>query len=146
MAIGGRTWGYDQQMLVDPTFSSFVSEFEAGNIDTGCFSHPDHVRVIWTMIHQYGTLEAVGRFERALKMLTENAGIPDKYHTTITYALTFIVGERIDGGGALEWDVFAAANPDLFVWPNAELERMYPDGILDTDLARRSFVLTKAAR
>jgi hypothetical protein len=121
--------------------TTVAADFEAGTIDNSTFRHPDHVRVIWSFIHAYGTLDAVGRFEAGLKRITAAAGHPEKYHATITHAFGFLVGERIAEQGALTWDDFVEANPDLFDWPNSALARMYPDGTLQTATARRTFVM-----
>ena len=121
--------------------SDLLVAFESATIDNSTFRHHDHVRVIWSFVHAYGTLEAVRRFEAGLKRLTAAAGHPEKYHATITHAFAFMVGERIAEQGAASWEEFEASNPDLFDWPTSALARMYPNGALDSPHARPTFVL-----
>jgi hypothetical protein len=120
---------------------TLVEDFEAGIIDNSMFGHADHVFVIWSLIRRHGTLEAVRRFETSLKRITADAGHPEKYNATITHALGFLTAERFDEHPSLEWDDFVRRNPDLLQWPNELLNRLYPNGSLRTERARRSFVL-----
>lgn len=124
--------------------SQLAEEFEAGTIDNSTFTHADHVHVIWSLIHEHGVLEAIRRFEANLKRITEEAGHPERYNATITYALGFLTAERIVENPTLDWEQFTRANPDLLVWPNKQLSRLYPNGALHTDQARRVFVLPGA--
>lgn len=124
---------------------TLVSDFEWGSIDNSTFGHRDHVRVIWQFVHAYGTLEAVARFETGLKRITAAAGQPSKYHATITHAFGFLVAQRIAEQGALNWDGFVEANPDLFDWPNTALQRLYPDHLLQSPIARLTFILPTGA-
>lgn len=77
----------------------------------------------------------------ALKRITAESGHPEKYNTTITYALAFLVAERIAGHDAGSWNEFADRNPDLLEWPNPVLTQLHPNGVLFTPPARRSFML-----
>ena len=120
---------------------SLTAQFDAGTIDNTTFGHPDHVRLIWELIHAEGVLGAVSRFETGLKRIAAGAGHPEKYHATITHAFAFLVGERIAEQGPLDWHQFQEQNADLFEWPNVQLMNRYPNGELDTQLARRTFVL-----
>jgi hypothetical protein len=118
-----------------------VADFEAGRIDNSTFSHPAHVYVIWALIHAHGTLEAIRRFEASLKRITAESGHPEKFNTTITYALAFLVAERITDHPPATWDEFAAQNDDLLMWPNNALTQLYPSETLHSPKARRSFLL-----
>lgn len=123
---------------------TLVESFEAGTIDNSTFSHADHVFVIWSLIHTYGPLEAIHRFGTSLTRITSEAGHPEKYNATITYALSFLVAERIAEDPSLEWDDFSHHNPDLLEWPNEQLTRLYPNGSMHTEQARRVFTLPGA--
>jgi len=121
--------------------SPLLTDFEAGTIDSSTFGHREHVRVIWELIHAYGTLGAVSRFESSLKRITAAAGHPEKYHATITHAFAFLVGERLAEQGPLNWEEFTQTNADLFEWPNRTMQRMYPDDTLSGPVARKTFVM-----
>ncbi|MEM7091658.1 MAG: hypothetical protein AAF567_01550 [Actinomycetota bacterium] len=125
--------------------TSLMGAFENGTIDPGSFGHREHLRVIWSFVHAYGTLEAVRRFEEGLKRLTADAGHPEKYHATITHAFTFLVSERIHRQGTQNWNDFEEVNADLFAWPNATLADLYPAEVLASAEARATFVMPKLA-
>ena len=118
-----------------------VDAFEDGTIDNCNFSHPEHIYVIWSLIHSRGVLRGISQFETCLRRITEAEGHPEKYHATITHALGITVGERVAAAPDLDWLEFAAANGDLFEWPNALLSSLYPRGELDSEDARSRFVL-----
>ena len=118
-----------------------VESFEDGTIDNCEFSHPEHLFVIWSLVHRRGTLGAVARFASCLKRITEAEGHPEKYHATITHAFAFLVGERIADQGPLSWDDFQTTNSDLFEWPNTAMLRMYPGDTLKSPIARKTFVM-----
>lgn len=120
---------------------TLVEDFETGRIDNSTFGHAEHVFVIWSLIRTHGTLEAIRRFERSLKRITTEAGHPEKYNATITYALGFLTAERVAEDPSLEWDDFAERNPDLMEWPNRQLASLYPNGALHTRQAKLSFIL-----
>ena len=124
--------------------SQLVEDFEAGTIDNSTFSHADHVYVIWSLIKEHRGLEAIRRFETSLRRITEEPGHPEKYYATITYALGFLTAERIAEYPTLDWEQFCNNNPDLLVWPNEHLTRIYPNGGLHTEKARRVFVLPRS--
>lgn len=121
--------------------AGLVESFEDGTIDNCNFSHPEHLYVIWSLVKGHGTLPAISRFRTQLKKITEAEGHPEKYHATVTHALGVIMGERVAVMPDASWDDFAAANADLFGWPNAMLDAMYPNGELDTPEARATFIL-----
>lgn len=118
-----------------------VESFEDGTIDNCEFSHPEHLFVIWSLVHRRGTLGAVARFASCLKRITEAEGHPEKYHATVTHALGILVGERVAASPGSDWEAFTADNPDLFEWPNVMLQALYPDGLLDSAEARAEFLL-----
>jgi hypothetical protein len=83
-----------------------------------------------------GTLD---RFSRALKLLAANAGRPDLYHETRTVAFLALIAERRARAGEVDWERFIAGNPDL--GDKRCLERWYDRNQIETELARRVFVL-----
>ena len=70
-------------------------------------------------------------------------GKPDRYHETITIAYLALIRqalyERGDGGG---WTAFSRDNPQLL--QRGLLLQFYPQAQLDSDLARRVFLLPRA--
>jgi hypothetical protein len=118
-----------------------LARFEDGTIPNGAFHHEQHVRVAWMFVRHYGMPEALGRFSQALKRFAEAKGAVGLYHETITWAYLFLVAERIARAPGESWDRFAASNPELLTWKPSILDRYYAPGTLQSDLARRTFVM-----
>ncbi len=133
--VGGG--GGSNQML--------VAEFELGRAP-GEFHHADHVRVAFAYVAEFPLLEAIGKFSAALQRFAALKGKPQLYHQTITWAYLLLIHERLarglSGAGSLpNWEEFSAQNPDLLVWKGGILERYYSRELLDSEEARRVFVL-----
>jgi hypothetical protein len=123
-----------------------VAEFEQGRAP-GEFHHADHLRVAFAYVVQFPFLEAVEKFSAALKRFALSKGKPNLYHETITWAYLILIRERIArAGSAQTWEEFAAGNPDLLVWKSGMLTTLYRQETLDSDLARRIFVLPDQPR
>jgi hypothetical protein len=117
-----------------------IDRFEAGAVPESEFHHADHVRVAFAYLQEYPSLTALDRFSSALKRFAANHGKPNLYNETITHAYFFLIRERMARCGCIEWDEFAARNPDLLIWKDGILSRYYQDATLKSDLARRVFV------
>jgi hypothetical protein len=118
-----------------------ISEFEQGRVP-GDFHHADHVRVAFSYVSEFPMLEALGKFSTALKRFALSKGKPNLYHETITWTYLFLIGERIARAGtAQSWEEFAERNQDLLVWKSGLLERYYSKPTLESDLARKRFIL-----
>ena len=64
------------------------------------------------------------------------------YHETITYAFIFLINERIERDGRTDsWEAFVARNTDLLTRGKAVLEAYYRTETLDSDLARKVFLM-----
>jgi hypothetical protein len=63
------------------------------------------------------------------------------YHETITWAFLLLIAERQARTPANTWEAFAAANRDLLSWKPSVLERYYAKDVLQSELARRVFVM-----
>jgi hypothetical protein len=118
-----------------------ISEFEQGRAP-GTFHHADHVRVAFAYVSELPLLDAMANFSAALKRFALSKGKPNLYHETITWAYLLLIRERIARAGrAQTWEEFAARNSDLLVWKLGVLTRLYRQETLDSDLARRVFIL-----
>lgn len=123
------------------TLEPVLQEFIDGTIHNCNFDHTQHIFVIWSLVKRQGTLPAISTFQSNLKRITQAEGAPEKYHATITHALGITVGERVAANPDQGWSDFADTNPDLFQWPSPLLEQLYPNGELDSAVARTEFVL-----
>ncbi len=121
-----------------------IADFEAGNIDPEQFNHQGHIYVAWLYIRQYGTLDAITRFDAALRRLTLQLGIPGKYHATITWFFLLLIGERFEERDG--WHSFCGKNADLVTDNKTTLGRYYSEDLLFSKIARERFVLPDKLR
>ena len=81
------------------------------------------------------------RFSAALQRFALSKGKPQLYHQTITWAYLLLIQGRIARTGARpSWEEFSQANSDLLTWKGGILERYYSPAILDSPLARQTFL------
>lgn len=117
-----------------------ISEFEQGRAP-GDFHHADHMRVAFAYVSELPVLEALAKFPAALKRFAISKGKPNLYHETITWTYLLLIGERLArAGNNQSWEEFAEGNQDLLVWKSGILERYYSKPILESDLARHTFI------
>ena len=64
----------------------FESQFEQAIFDAKLFNHEAHLRLAWIHIRKYGVEKAVENITMQLKNYTEELGVKEKYHETVTVA------------------------------------------------------------
>lgn len=121
----------------------FIRDFEAGTLDASRFGHRDHLRAAFWFLQQYSLEEALARFVRCLKQLTERLGVPHKYHATITWGYLVLLDEALRRTPGATFDELLAANPQLLLPPSAALACYYTPAQLESDEARRNFVMPR---
>ena len=127
------------------TDRDFVDAFEACAVASEDFRHADHVHLAWCYLREHPLLEAIERFTTSLQRFAAHHRAPALYHQTITWAYLLLIHERMQREGASEdWPAFRGANPDLFDRKPSILERYYLPETLNSDVARRIFVLPDA--
>jgi hypothetical protein len=108
----------------------------------GEFHHSDHVRLAFAYLTEHEIFEALERFCSGLKRFAAARGKTRLYNETITCAYFFLIHERMarspEGTG---WEGFVGDNSDLLNWKDGILSRYYCEGTLQSELARRVFVL-----
>ena len=119
--------------------AELVEHFERG--DVAQFHHPDHVHVAFAYLRTMPLLDTLRAFAAALRRFAAAHGQPQLYHETITWAFLFIIHERMQRAPGVEWEEFIAQNNDLLRWKPSVLESYYPAEVLQSELARRVFVL-----
>ena len=120
----------------------FLSEFEAAILPASEFHHREHVRVVWLYLHRYSVLETLNRFSAGLRRFAAANGKSGRYHETITWAYVLLINERIERGSSTRtWSEFVNQNEDLCDWQDNILRYYYREETLDSDLARRVFLL-----
>jgi len=121
--------------------AELVERFERGDVER--FHHPDHVRVAYAYLRTMPLLDAIARFSAALRRFATAQGKPQLYHETITWAFLLIIHERLQRAPA-EWEAFIRENGDLLRWKPSVLDAYYSSEVLQSELARRVFVLPHA--
>jgi hypothetical protein len=119
-----------------------IAQFENGATAPDNFHHVDHVRLAFEYLRRYAALEALEKFSAALQRFAAAQGKADRYHETITWVYLLLIRERIARAGPPQtWEEFAERNSDLLIWKGGVLGTLYRAETLDSDLARRIFVL-----
>ena len=122
------------------TDDEFIAGFEECSLGDESFHHADHVRMAYLYLCRFPALEAIQRFSSALARFATAKGKSGLYHETITWALLFLIRERMARTDAHTWSEFAQNNADLMSWRDNVLKKYYRDGTLKSDLARRTFL------
>lgn len=120
-----------------------LSDLEQGRLDPKQFPHREHVRLGFEMLGRYSFPVALARFSIGLRQLAIKGGRPEAYHETITAAFLALIGERRLNGEYANWEEFSARNADLM--SKDLLRQWYEPAILNSAIARRTFVLPKPA-
>jgi hypothetical protein len=123
------------------TDQELMDQFERGTLPNECFHHREHVRVAFLYLSLYPALEAIQLFSRALQRFATAHGKPQLYHETITWALMFLIRERMARSETQPtWDEFSRSNADLLALENRPLSRYYREETLASELARAVFI------
>ena len=106
------------------------------------FPHHEHVRAAWLYLKRSSALGAIDEFAQTLRRFAAAKGAHGLYHETITWAFVLLINERMERHGReLDWPAFCRANPDLLCYRPSPLGRYYRLETLESELARRVFVL-----
>ncbi len=120
---------------------AIVAAFENATLKPGGFNHEAHILVAWHYLREMSLIEAIGRFTRAIRRLTQKLGVASKYHETITWFYLIKIAERMKATPDADWQAFKAANADLFAWNPSLVEQYYSRDLLGSETARQLFVL-----
>jgi hypothetical protein len=123
---------------LDAECRHIVAEFDRGRPPEGAFDHHAHVHVTWCYLRMAALTDVLERLPAALRRIASEAGVPQKYHETTTWAFTLAVAERLTDTPDADWHDFEAAHPDLF---GPLLERYYRPETLASPRARQHFVM-----
>ena len=123
----------------------FVDAFESCTLPPAQFHHREHIRLAWLYLREAPLLAALPRFVASLRRYATHLGQPQLYHETITWMYLLLIHERMQRGDSETFDAFCDANGDLLTWQPSILDRYYDAATLQSDLARRVFVLPAPA-
>jgi hypothetical protein len=128
-------------MLNDP----LVQAFERTTIDPTAFHHREHLYVAWCYLRALPLEEALARYVHHLRQLAIALRAPEKFHTTMTWAYVVLVFDAMDRSPGASFDELLARNPTLLDHRAGALYAHYDREQLDSDEARRRFVLPRRA-
>jgi len=123
--------------------AELVKQFESLAIAPVNFRHREHVRLAYAMLRGADFGEAALRFRAALRQFATAAGMPGRYHETLTWAYLAIIARRLaDGPPPATSLEFLARHPDLLDHRGGAVAHHYDiAAITASPLARTVFVL-----
>ncbi|WP_198536239.1 MULTISPECIES: hypothetical protein [Pseudofrankia] len=125
----------DEHGVTAPDFDALMAEATA---TTEQFGHREHVHLTWLAVRRVGVSAAVGLVSDGLRRTARQAGVPQKYHATISRAWVELVGHHAAEDG--EGDFNAFANHHRALLDKRLLARFYRPATLASSQARTSWV------
>jgi hypothetical protein len=96
------------------TDEAFARAFEQGAVTPVQFDHAAHVRVAWVYLHESASMdEALARMRDAIRRFAAAAGVPRKYHETITVLWMRLLADVKAAGASGELAGVLRAHPAL---------------------------------
>lgn len=125
------------------TDDEFLRALETCTLEERDFGHAAHVRATYLYLRRFDFIDALDHVRSAIRNFARHLGKPGRYHETMTVAYVSLIQQHLvelgDGGG---WEGFARGNPELF--QPGLLRHFYPQAQLDSELARRIFLLPRS--
>lgn len=119
-----------------------IRSFESLTLDPADFPHSEHVRLAFAYLQRFDLIESLRRYRNGLLRLTTSLGARDKYHDTVTCGMVVIIHERMASRAEpCDWETFRKENPDLLRWRDGAFFEYYGEDVLESEVARRTFVL-----
>jgi hypothetical protein len=126
---------------MDMTNDPLVEAFERAAIDPRTFHHREHLYVAWCYLRALPLEEALARYVRHLRRLTEALAVPQKFHATMTWAYLVLLDEAMRRFAGASFEELLARAPALSA--AGALEAFYDREQLQSEEARRRFVLPR---
>src|SRR5436190_17096068 len=96
------------------TDEAFARAFEDGSVTPARFDHLAHVRVAWVYLQESASLdEALSRMRDGIRRFAAAAGVPQKYHETITVLWMRILEDARAAGASGQLSDVLRAYPAL---------------------------------
>ncbi|MEJ7732608.1 MAG: hypothetical protein WKG00_25815 [Polyangiaceae bacterium] len=131
--------GGGKAVLNDPA----VVAFEHATIDPRTFHHREHLYVAWCYLRALPLEEALARYVRHLRRLAAALGSPNKFHATMTWGYMVLLHAAMDRSPDAGFEQLLAEHPALADHRAGALDAHYDRAQLDSDEARRYFVLPR---
>jgi len=121
--------------------AQFLRALENCSLSEQDFGHAAHIRAAYLYLQSGEFAAALSRMRSAIRNYATSLGKPDRYHETMTVAYMALIQQHIFERGRADWESFARDNPELF--KPGLLFQFYPKAQLDSELARRIFLLPR---
>ncbi len=125
---------------MNPDDRQFVNALESCTLAPELFDHRGHLRLAWLYLSEYSLEQAIARVCRSINAYASSLGATDKFHHTLTEAMTRIIHARMARTEAEDFDAFVQANNDLLTQAACVLGQHYSKAGLNNAPARRRFV------
>jgi hypothetical protein len=93
-----------------PTFEQLLAAVTA---EAARFGHREHVHLTWLAVRRFGTPAATRLVSEGLQRTARYAGVPQKYHATVSRAWTELIGHHAAESDAVDFTTFADRHPVL---------------------------------
>ncbi len=120
-------------------YRAVLTALDAGSLAPQDFDHRAHIAVAFEALREDDFFTASKRIADGLKRLTIAAGVPEKFHATITQAYMSAIAEAMHATPAEDAEAFLAQNADLL--EGTFLKERYSATCLSSDLARKVALL-----
>lgn len=124
-------------------YRAALAALDAGTLAPQDFDHRAHIAVAFEALREDDFFTASKRIADGLKRLTIAAGVPEKFHATITQAYMSAIAEAMHATPAEDAEAFLAQNEDLM--KGAFLKERFSAACLSSDLARKVALLPDRA-
>jgi hypothetical protein len=116
-----------------------LQAFEACQLDPAKFHHADHIRLAWLCVNRYGAGRAEARLLDGIRKFAQRAGVPRKFHFTITIAWARLVAAAQNNSPAPNnFSDWIQLHPELL--DRNLLANYYSPDSLQTEEARSGWV------
>src|ERR1044071_6077747 len=75
--------------------AELIARFESLAMAPADFRHREHVRLAYAMLRSADFGDAAVRYRAALRRFAAAAGVPDRYHETLTWAYLAVIARRM---------------------------------------------------
>ena len=128
MTLGGR------QPVAD-AFTELMTEVMA---TADRFGHREHVHLTWLAVRRHGMPDAIGLISSGIQQTARYAGVPQKYHATISRAWVEIIAHHASAGNYEDFASFLTGRPELL--SKRLLTRHYTSAALASPQARTGWL------
>jgi len=102
------------------------------------FGHREHVHLTWLAVRLLGVPDAIQLVSEGIQRTTRYAGVPQKYHATVSRAWVEIVGHHVADNSSKDFPAFVEHTPTLL--DKRLLTRHYASATLASQRARVGWV------